>query len=181
MFSYICPACNRAINGDEVCHLRHIRHGVVLGETVGYYDGYGRTYGNFSGSNSDYRCDKSDAPSEGYENTHEEICASEFEFLDSEGFNGRIFNGEPVRWVDFCKKNNINCYREEIPQSIYDLWDSLEKYEPSESEIKSGTSAYHEYCWQRLSNAEKEKNIISKGDPNQGWGTPLELYTRKEE
>lgn len=42
-FGYICKHCNENIREDEKCVLKHVRNGVLLGETEGRYNGYGTT------------------------------------------------------------------------------------------------------------------------------------------
>jgi hypothetical protein len=42
--------------------------------------------------------------------------------------------------------------------------------------VKSGVSAYHKYCFDRLSDEEREKNICSLDDPDQSWGRPRKEY-----
>ena len=50
-FSYLCNGCgknirNNGING-EWCVLQHVRHGVLIGQAEGEFDGFGRIEGNF--------------------------------------------------------------------------------------------------------------------------------------
>lgn len=177
MFSYICPACRTPINGTERVHFRHIRHGIVLGETEGKHDGYGRVYGTSECSDPLYRAWKSDLPKgrEDYHNTHEEICKSEFGLPDSIGFDGKIYEGEPITWIQFRIKLGYPLNGEVPPQEVYDIWDSLPKYE-REGRAKSGTSAYHVYCWNRLTERQKNNLVISDNDKNQGWGAERSKY-----
>ena len=176
IFSYICPHCKKSIRGGEIAHLRHIRHGKVLGETVGYYDCYGRVYGlsrTDSPVDPNYRRWADEMQESGYPNTHEEICKSEFEYTDSEGFRGKVLGREPVDWIRF--RNKLGCpIPMDVPESAYEQWRSLPDYVPER--IASGTSAYHEYCWNRISKEEKNQNFISAGDPDQGCGKPRKKY-----
>lgn len=181
MFSYICPKCGRAINGREVVHFRHIRHGKVLGETVGYHDGYGKVSKLI---NSDapydpyYRVWKNESPDADYPNTHEDICDSEFHLKDSININAKIYEGKLYSWMELRKKFGYTLDKGTPPESFYELWESLPKYMPEK--IASGTSAYHEYCYRRLSDKEKAQNIISELDPDQGWGRELKKYVEIE-
>lgn len=112
-FSHICPKCQTNIRFDgvdgELAVLRHIRHGELLGQASGEYDGYGGIRG------SNYRnTDSIDV------NSNEEICKSEYKLEDSG--------------------------------------------------TKSGTSAYHMCCFNELAEEEKNMNVISSYDPEQGFG-----------
>ncbi len=173
-FSFICPACDRAINGKEVAHFRHIRHGKVLGETVGYHDGYGRVWGDFTPCDPNYRIWSDEIADKDYPNTHEEICKSEFELTDSIGYKAKIYDGKPYNWMQFRRLFGLEDLSKTPDKSFYDLWNSLEEFVPTV--IASGTSAYHEFCFRKLSEEEKEKLVISKSDPDQGWGRELKKY-----
>ena len=180
-FSYICPKCGRAINGYEVVHFRHIRHGKVLGETVGHNDGYGGVSQLINSAvpfDPYYRIWKSKTPSADYPNTHEDICESEFKLLDSIDYDAKIYEGKPYDWMELREKFGYTLDKGTPPESFYELWAKLPKYVPEK--IASGTSAYHEYCYRRLSDEEKAKNIISELDPNQGWGRELKKYVEVE-
>ena len=170
LFSYICPMCKKSVRIGEVAHLRHIRHGEVLGETVGRYDGYGRASGDYSPAPRDihYRQDN-----DNNKNSHQEIWLSEFKFTDSEGYKGKVYEGKPYDWGQLRKKFNIPM-DEVPPDSFYELWESLPDYK--QEKIASGSSVYHEYCYKKLTEDERELKVISTGDPDQGCGTPRKKY-----
>lgn len=44
-FGYLCRGCNTGIRAGERVLLRHIRHGKVVGDAAGVYDGHGRVEG----------------------------------------------------------------------------------------------------------------------------------------
>ncbi len=175
-FSYICPACGKAINGYEVVHFKHIRHGKVLGETVGHHDGYGRANGSFEGQDPYYRIWKDELPEKmaDYPNTHEDICDSEFSLEDSIDFDGKLYEGKPYTWMQLRDLMGFGDLASTPPEDFYELWRSLPEYKPET--IASGTSAYHEYCYRQLTDEEKAENIISELDPNQGWGRQVNKY-----
>lgn len=80
-FGYICPVCNTQIVGDcfkggELCRLKHVRHGKVIGETVGHYNEYGGVM-----EDPDFRSSRSSKKK--HANSHEEIFSSEFSQEDS--------------------------------------------------------------------------------------------------
>lgn len=180
-FSWICPKCGKPINGSEVIHLRHIRHGKVLGETVGHHDGYGRVYGTkYEPQDPLYRLWADELPDDikNYPNTHEEICISEFELMDSIDFEGKVYEGKPYNWISFRNLMGYGDLTETPPESFYELWNSLPDFIPEK--IASGTSAYHEYCYRKLTDEEKAKNVISELDPDQGWGEERIKYVNVE-
>lgn len=174
-FSYICPLCRKNIRDGEVAHLRHIRHGEVLGETVGRYDGYGRVYGDFSPRDAYYRASEKDInlPFE-YKNSHEEICISEFSLEDSMDYDAKIYEGKPYNWCQLRKLFGYMPLYQTPPESFYELWKSLPKYVPEKK--ASGTSAYHEYCYRKLTKRQRKNNTLSKLDPRQGEGEARDVY-----
>ena len=172
-FSYICPKCKKNIRDGEVVHFRHIRHGVVLGETVGRHDAYGRVWGKYEPQDPNYRKFE-DEVEEGYMNTNEEICRSEFNLPDSKEFDGKLYEGKPYTWIQLRVKFGYKDFHEAPPEEFYDLWRNLPEYVPEK--IASGTSAYHEYCWRKMTEDEKNSLVISELDPDQGCGSPRKLY-----
>lgn len=94
-FSYICNKCGLNIRENERVVLKHVRHGEILGETIGTYDSYGRVY-----EDPIYRSRKEDEKSHLGINSHEEICKSEFSFEDSIGANYNIHNEEDCESMD---------------------------------------------------------------------------------
>lgn len=162
-FGYICVGCGKSIRYGERAVLKHIRHGEVLGETVGTYDSYGRvmedsTYRSFDPNNI---------------NGHDEICKSEFDLSDSEGCRGKLYKGKPVKWLEY-RKIKVGEGIEDLSQEMYDEWDNLMAVLPSQ--VKSGTEAWHEYCYNRATEETKDQHRISEGDPDQSWGNPRKKY-----
>lgn len=169
-FSWICPKCKRSIVYGELVHLRHIRHGIVLGETIGYNNGYG--YYSLSGTDPLFGIDSDELPENesNYPNTSEEIEISLCEFEDSAEFEKKLYNGKFYDWIEFRKLLGYGDLTVTPPDSVYELWDSLSYV--SQRDIKSGISAYHEYCFKSLTDDERNANVISEDDPNQGRGDP---------
>lgn len=165
LFSYICPKCRKGIKFQQSCVLRHVRHGELLGEGRGTYDGYGRVSG------TSYRNDDPDNP-----NSQKEIWKSEYCLTDSVFFEGKWYQGKPMDWSQYrrCKETEIgpidfwSSDEEEKRKAalVDEEWKGLKKYR--KHRILSGTSAYHEVCFDRLSDEEKQKLVISKMDPRQG-------------
>lgn len=162
-FSYICNGCNKSIRGEETAVLKHIRHGEVLGEAIGTYDSYGRVE-----ENDVYRNDDKDNI-----NSHQEICASEFDFLDSEGYSGRLYKEKPIQWMEY-RQTKVAEGLEDLCEEIYTEWESLPRIVVDKP--RSGVEAWHKYCYDRAPEEKKEKHIISKSDPNQSWGKPRKMY-----
>lgn len=159
-FGYICNGCGKAIRGDELAVLKHIRHGKVLGEATGYYDSYGKVDGNDNYRNDD----------KGNINSHFEICKSEFDFYDSEGYRGKIYEGKPIDWMQFRAIKGMD----NLSDEMYEEWRLLPQYVPEK--IASGTEVWHKYCYDRASEEDKERHIPSEGDSNQSWGKPRKKY-----
>lgn len=173
LFGYMCPHCGKSIRYNEQAVLRHIQHGKLLGQAVGIYDGYGRVGG------SNYRCYGSNDDYNTSKNTHESIWYDEFCQLDSQYYNGRIYKGKPVTWEEYLKEKGVNIcslsYEDRAP--IDKEWLSLQKYsETAEYEAASGTSAYHKYCFDHISEEEKNEYILSDDDPEQSCGKPRKKY-----
>ena len=40
-FGYMCPKCGKNVRAGELCVLRNVLHGEVIGQTIGHYDEYG--------------------------------------------------------------------------------------------------------------------------------------------
>lgn len=166
-FGYICNGCKKSINGGEQAVFKHIRHGQVLGEATGTCDNYGsieedKIYRNYDKNNI---------------NNHLEICKSEFDLLDSKGYDGKIYKGKPTKWMEF-RKLKVAEGMEGLCQEMYDEWDKLEPYKVEE--VKSGVEAWHKYCYDRAPEDIKEQHIISEIDPNQSLGAPRKEYMEKE-
>lgn len=121
-FSYICNGCkgNIRFNGShgEWCVLQHVRHGNLVGQAEGEYDGYGRIKGNM-----EFRHPNPLSP-----NGQEEIGRSEFQD-DSRSHLGPV--------------------------------------------AMSGIAAWHKKCYYEAPVAKRSKLLISKSDPDQGYGPRL--------
>lgn len=83
------------------------------------------------------------------------------------------------RSIDALEKLRNGEVVEEFPslqkhEELFVEWDSLPK--PDWSMARSGVSAYHKYCFDRLSDEEKGKNIPSRTDPDQSWGGARKKY-----
>lgn len=166
LFSYICPCCNKNIRYGEKVHLRHIRHGKLLGETEGTYNGYGGVE-----EDNVYRAWKSRCDTI---NCHEELCKSEFGFMDSVDYNAKIYKGTPLQWMEY-RETKVSEGMSDLCNTMYEEWSSLKKYKVKK--VLSGISAYHKYCYNRISDEEKEKFVISKNDREQGCGPARKKYS----
>lgn len=176
-YGYICPKCGKNIRSGELCVLRNVRHGEVIDETVGHYDEYG-------GVEEDNSFDTGDAGT------------SFFNFDDSiwKYMTHRVYNGKLISWFDYWMGKWDENHHEIL--SWFKLFKEgkvvgdppqMRKREDVEAEFlafpkpdvtlaRSGVSAYHKYCFDRLSDEEKEKNICSLDDPDQSWGAPRKKY-----
>ena len=168
LFSYICPKCRKSIRYGEACVLRHVRHGELLGQASGTYDGYGRVM-----EDSSYRNNRDTGI-----NGHDEIWKSEYAFTDSRGFREKIYEGSLIEYRDFVSMmlgrpwNEID--RSQIPREVDVKWKALPEFVPEHP--LSGTSAYHKYCYERLTDEEKGRLVLSGPDPDQGCGKIREKY-----
>ena len=174
-FSYICPSCKTNIRSGEKVHIRHIRHGINVekDESEGAYDNYGGTKGV---SGKRYNTGYNDlTPGDGSR------WDSEFHLFDSIEADLRILpNGKPGDWNAFLLDLGVlvdsenGCSRaRKITEQEYDLWNGLKPYP---IEARSGSSVYHMVCWKKLSDEEKNKNIVSPLDPMQGCGKPRKKF-----
>lgn len=161
-FSYLCVKCGSAIRQCEEAVLKHIRHGEVIGEATGPIDAYGRIV-----TDRVYRDYDLNNP-----NSNMAVVQSEYELSDSEGFRGKIYNGKPVSWMTY-RRMRVREGVQDLCQEMYSEW---EKLPVVFSTKRSGTEAWHKYCHDKVSEIEKDKHIISKGDPHQGFGTPRRKY-----
>ena len=175
-FGYMCPQCGKNVRAGELCVLRNVLHGEVIGQTEGHYDEYG-------GVDEDETFDVG---------TGGELC---FNYEDSsyKVETSRLYNGKLIdffwyqasEWEEYHKKS-IDAIEKLRSGEVVELptlrsrdeafveWDALSK--PDWSLAKSGVSAYHKYCFDRLSDEEKAKNIPSRADPDQSWGGPRKKY-----
>jgi hypothetical protein len=164
---YLCVKCGLSIRQNEVAVLKHIRHGQVLGESSGPVDSHGRIIGDSAYRNHSYNNPNSNA----------EITKSEFELPDSGGFRGKLYKGLPVHWMAY-RRIKVSEGTQDLSKEMYDEWVTL----PSAfSTIKrSGTEAWHKYCYDSASEEEKSKHEISKSDPYQSMGAPRKKFMCKE-
>jgi len=104
-FGYICPVCNTQIvgdcfNGGELCRLKHVREGKVVGWTVGHYDEYGgvKEHPRFRDDDRSFVDGKMINVRGHNPNNHDEICESEFGRADSFNFghNRLLPNGNII-------------------------------------------------------------------------------------
>jgi len=80
-FSYLCIGCSTGIRDYEEALLRHLRHGQIVGEAEGLYDGYGRIRGVGGFRHDDDRgCDPV--------HSHVEMVRSQFDLPDSGSQSG---------------------------------------------------------------------------------------------
>lgn len=188
-FGYICNKCGKNIRDGEKAVLRHVRHGEILGETIGEYDSYGRVY-----EDSVFRSWEKEEKSYLNINSHEEICKSEFDLYDSKeretkNLATKDFNGEEVGLDEYLKKvTNVTIEKisfgeatkeekEELLKCIKD-YNDLPEYE-NPTEAKSGTVAFHAKCYKSLGFSEEElelRKTPSEIDPDQGCGTPRKQF-----
>jgi hypothetical protein len=158
-FGYMCNSCGLSVRGGEKAVLRHVRHGLVLSEARGTYDGYGRVE-EIDSINRD------------------EAWRSEFLLEDSIGFivEARIWQGKPISWVDF-RRVAPAAGIPDLSKKMYNTWETLPRYKDTRTEpARSGIEAWHAYCFDRAAAAARDAHTISKSDPNQSWGTPRKKY-----
>lgn len=176
-FGYMCPGCGKNVRAGELCVLRSVLHGEVIDQVVGHYDEYGsveeenafdvKKSGDyqFHHEDSSYKIETS--------RVHDGKLIDSFwywagknERYHEESINvlNRMRAGEVV--TDFPKPIK---YEDAVAE-----WRELPK--PDWSFARSGVSAYHKYCFDRLSDEEKAKNIPSRSDPDQSWGRPRKKY-----
>lgn len=197
-FGYICNKCGQNIREDEKCVLRHLRHGEILGEATGSYSGYG-------GVKEDKVFRSRQEEGLTTINTHEELCASDFDFKDSKhreiyrDHSLREYKGEPVNLAKFFeivepeykdliqKLHEYNFSDDILSCNIAELSDLLREFNElpfyqdkvDPEIIKSGVVAFHSKCYHSLKdNPEDEKlrRTPSESDYNQGCGVPRKKF-----
>lgn len=176
-FGYMCPKCGKNVRAGELCVLRNVLHGKVIGQTIGHYDEYGSVHEDES----------FDVGAGGKLCFHYEDSSYKVE-------TSRMHNGKLIDffWYQMEKHDEYHAKMreiiaklkageivEEFPHDItrekaFVEWDALPK--PDWSLARSGVSAYHKYCFDRLGDEEKDKNIPSRTDPDQSWGVPRKKY-----
>ena len=179
MYGYICRHCGKNIRGGEIAHLIHVRHGEILGECIGHYNGYG-------GVDEDPVFDRWSEEADGSPNCHDEVMVSKFDLPDSvekteDAIPSKLMDGKPVSFKDVMFKMYGT-------RSLFGLpYGSLEtlraEYEalpdnptPVSEKIASGVVAYHEKCY---CIANKKGKIVlqpSESDPEQSWGKPRKKF-----
>ncbi len=175
-FGYMCPKCGTNVRAGELCVLRNILHGEVIGQTVGHYDEYGSV-------------DEDETFDVG---TSGNLC---FNYEDSSYKieTHRLYNGELIEYFDYymdkmhehLTKSIEVCRKIKAGEAVElpnmptrdELLAEFQTFPvPDWSLARSGVSAYHKYCFDRLSDEEKAKNIPSRTDPDQSWGGPRKKY-----
>lgn len=180
-FSCICNKCNRNVRGGELCVIRHVRHGEILGETKGVYKDCGRVY-----DDDVFRSFKDEVAGI---NSHKEICRSEMELFDSKNTeadrNLKIYNGETVGLHEFSKNflngEELDLQNEKHRTRFLEIMtDYMFLPDSPAVEAKSGTVMFHEKCYDSLTDEEEYlKTKPSEGDPDQGWGSPRPPFRPK--
>lgn len=174
-----------SIRAGEQAHLTHLRHGDILGEAEGTFDGYG-------GIEEDEIFDRWEACADGSPNNHDEVMKSCFELPDSmlnnkEGQPRKTYNGKVVSLIDFAgikAEENPEKYIRNTERPLKWDWDLMEsckkEYEMLEdSDIPkpaSGVMAYHSFCYRQAKKAGGICLEPSKSDPNQGFGRPRKKF-----
>jgi hypothetical protein len=162
-FGYMCVGCHKSVRAGEKAVFKHVRHGEVLGEATGTADEYGCIE-----EDPVYRNDDKDNV-----NNHLNIWYSEFELLDSEGFDSKIYLDKPYNWIAYIEAKGYRLGERPSPED-YAEWESLPTYvQPA---ILSGTEAWHKYCYDHASEKKRARHIIAKSDPHQSWGKPRPQY-----
>ena len=193
-FGYICNKCGLSIRDGERAVFRHIRHGEVLGEAVGEADSYGRII-----DDEVYRSWKNKGSSSFNINSHEEICASEFDFKDSIGRGyvipnrNKNYKGKEVTLDDFLEIKNKEedlvtlddiTYKSVEPEKKILFLTAIKEYNELpdwEEEFipKSGVAAFHAKCYYSLKDTPEHQALRvkpSEQDPYQACGTPRKRF-----
>ena len=184
-FGYICKGCGTPVRGDcfnggELCHMKHVRHGEVIGEVTGHYDEYGRVIEQDKDQPGAFR-GYVDGP-----NSHREICKSEFDFEDSDGSHlnyMRIIDGERISWDTFLSIRHFEIYIKfkdhaegmesaltELEKSHDALREEFDSYPKVEREIKSGIAVWHKKCYDKATDEQRADLTPSAPDPDQSCG-----------
>lgn len=191
-FGYICKGCGTAIRGDcfkggELCVMKHVRHGKVLGEVTGHYDEYGRVFEEKGKENRFRGNNDSDI------NSHAEICQSEFDMDDSlRSSNERIYKGELYDSISYFMERTAEILIEgnkkgsEGGKAADQKVHSRDFFEQCTKEFmelptvprpaKSGIVAWHKKCYDKATEEEKNDCIPSESDPGQSWGRIRKKY-----
>ena len=167
-FGYMCNGCGLSVRGGETSVVKHIRHGEVMGEATGVYDTYGGVEGNDTYRSNDEK---------GGVNSHHQVWQSEFILQDSAGFlaAARIYKKRAIAWSDYCKVK-VAEGEPALSDAMYAEWAKLPRIVPPEGGARSGVEAWHRRCYDRASDAERSRHVISEPDPNQSWGKPRAKY-----
>lgn len=176
-FGYMCPKCGKNVRAGELCVLRNVLHGEVIEQTTGHYDEYG-------GVDEDETFDvgMSGNLCFNYEDSSYKVEVSRVhngKLIEYFWYHAAKYDEYWSKFKEICKKLEAGEIVEEYPQSP-DRNETLAEFMalpvPDWSIARSGVSAYHKYCFDRLSNEEKDKNIPSRTDPDQSWGGPRKKY-----
>lgn len=179
MYGYICRQCRKNIRGGEIAHLIHVRHGEIIGECVGHYNGYG-------GVDEDPIFDHWSEEADSSPNRHDEVMASKFDLPDSvektkDAIPRKLLDGRPTSFNDVMLKiYGTRTYFEISRKNLSALRDEYEalpdNLTPVSDVIASGVVAYHEKCY---CIANKRGKIVlqpSEIDPDQSCGKPRKKF-----
>lgn len=192
-FSYLCNKCGLNLRDGERVVLRHVRHGEILGETIGEYESYGRVY-----EDDTFRSWSKEEKSHLNINSHEEICKSEFDFFDSIGrqsydVSNRNFEGQQVglgEYLDIRRERdglvtmedvslgNATDFEGKALLKAISEYNNLPFWE-EEFVPKSGVVAFHSKCYCSLKDNPEDNALKikpSEQDPEQGCGNPRKRF-----
>lgn len=177
-YSYICNKCGKNIREGEKVHLFHVRHGEILGEAEGTFNGYGSVEETEGFNNNIF--DKHDVDDNDI-NCHDEVCNSKFNYDDSVIVNSerkymKVYKNDIVTKNEY-QLTRINELIEEDNEAFLKpdkIFEEFNQLPPAPFiEPKSGVVAYHKYCFDHT---KKVDYTPSKPDPEQGWGPPRKKY-----
>jgi hypothetical protein len=183
-FGYICKGCDTQIvgkcfGGGELCILKHVRHGEVLGECTGHYNEYGTVIEE--NEETGFRSE------EGGINSHDEICKSEFDLKDSRYYyqmiDSRIVDGKITSFDRYKSDKHFELFikykddkellskkLDEFEDSYEELMKEFKKFPLVDFTAKSGIVAWHVKCHNEATEEQRVNLTPSKHDPNQSWG-----------
>ena len=180
MYGYICKHCGKSIRGGEIAHLIHVRHGEVIGECSGHYNGFG-------GVEEDPVFDRWSEEADASPSRHDEVMASIFDLPDSaertpDAIPSKLMDGRPTSFKDvMLKVYGTRTYFEISHDNLYALRAEYEALPDNQTIVlpekrKSGVVAYHEKCYCIAKKKNKVDLTPSESDPNQSWGEPRKKF-----
>jgi hypothetical protein len=183
---YICKGCGTAIRGNcydggELCIMKHVRHGEVLGEVVGHYDEYGRVIEEEGKENRFRGEDETDI------NSHSEICDSEFGMNDSRRSQvEHIYKDKTYDFSLYLLKRKVEIIMAESEKGeaeelaadklveSHDFFiqckEEFKKLPVFKRKAKSGIVAWHKKCYDEATEEQRNDLTPSEDDPDQSWG-----------